>query len=655
MAVVDMTKFRLTMFASQKRQLLEKLQDFAWVDFINLSDHEESEEGLNRVDAGPELAANSEEMGRISEAIDILNQYKKKDQTLKEKYSNKLPEIGEADALRLVKEEKADQAVEEALNHQDRVNQSRNAIEKLKEEIVQLKDWSALEASLDDLDQLKRVQVKIGVIPDRWTDSLRRFASVESNLTYVEFLGSGKDIQRVFILSKEDEEKLNDYLMDINFTPVKLSGAGTVDGEIQKREEAIRSEEKMIDQELDQLKKLAQDKLFAIETAYEIKSWERTRIEANNNFLQTDRVSFLEGYVPSDKEENFREILADELDQNRYSLETKPAERENPDVPIILKNHKFFKPFEGIVKTYALPLYKEMDPTPLMAPWYMFFFGVMLADLGYGLILLALTTWALHYFDMKESTENGIRFLQIMSIPTIVTGLCFGSFLGGLVPMKALIMDPTEDVMPLLTFSLTVGVIHILVALALQAVQDYRMHEPKSAFFDVYTWYMLLVGLILFGFGKSRGWSPLLVKIFGYIALAGAVLIVAFSARNRKGGTRVAAGLYNLYGITGYIGDFASYARIMALCLSGTYIGFSFNLIASMLAAHGIPALIISIVILAFLHLFNLFLSGLSAYVHSMRLIYVEFFGKFYEGGGRAFKPLRPEAKYIDLEEEELV
>lgn len=649
MAIVNMTKFRLTLFAEDCPSLLENLQAFDWVDFVDLHKDEEMAELLQSVDAGPSLSASEEELSRLEDAIRLLQDYEEKDTSLKAKYSDQLPSLSYAEAEAMTREEAPDQTASEALQRAQAMESSKERIRSLKEEIGELAKWKKLDVPLDELKSPRDVQVLLGTLPARWIDECRRFVAEQAQKTYLEILSSNDKTAFVLILSRDQSQELDDFLRDISFSPAHFTDSGTIAEAIADREDQIRAEEKAIAQHKVHLKELARDKLPALKAAFELQAHNRSRLAVSGKTLTSQRVRFLEGYVPTDKLEAFDQVLQKSLPPGRYDLETQPAEREDAEVPILLKNNKLFSNFESIVQTYALPLYKEMDPTPLYAPWYIFFFGFMMGDLGYGLVMLALTTWALHYFNFKDSTRQKVRFLQIMSYPTIVAGLCFGSMFGGLVPLKPLIIDPTADVMTMIIFSVVVGIAHIFFALGLAAAQDYRMKDPKAAFYDVYAWYMLLIGLMLGALGKRWGWPVPVYKGLFILAGVGAVIIVLFSARDEKGGARYAWGLYNLYGMTSYVGDFASYTRLMALCLSGAYIGYSFNMICQMMAKN-LPLTIVAVIVGIFLHLFNLFLSALSAYVHSMRLTYVEFFGKFYEGGGKAFKKMRPEAKYVNLE-----
>lgn len=670
MAIVDMTEFRLTLFAKDRDRLLERIQAFDQVHIRPPKEEGESEwaSRIHLADTGKSVTQVNEAKGRAEEALSILATYEEKEKSFKAKFSNRLPTLSMEETKTLVSEDDAVSAIDEVLRLHDEIRSSQERISQLKEEKKQLDRWKALDLPLEDLRKPKRVKVVLGTLPSRWMDEARKFLATQAEKTFMEFLSADDKTAYVMVITDGTDANLDDFFRDINFTPVHFEGTDTVQAMIREKEAAVAEEKKNIAQLQVQLKKLAQDKKAAIQGYYELQSYKEDRLEAEGKSLESEKISFLEGFIPTARAKEFENLVTDELPDGRFDFEMKEADRDDPDVPILLKNNGLVAPFESLVETYSMPLYKEMDPTGLLAPWYMLFFGLMMGDAGYGALMLLATTFALHYFDFKPSTARSIRFFQILSVPTILAGLAFGSIFGGLIPMDPLIINPQVEIMPMIVFSVILGIACIFVALGLGAVQSVREGDPAGAVWDYFSWYFLIGGLIVGGLAKAFNWSSMISSVAFILAIIGALLIIFFSARDEKSkGARIAWGAYNLYGATGYIGDFASFTRVTALMLSGAYIGFSFNLIgrmimgivgsdASVWEALGqgqvnIFMFIIAMLLLVFLHLFNLFLSALSAYVHSMRLIYVEYFGKFYQGGGKRFKKLRPEGKYLDIEE----
>ena len=215
--------------------------------------------------------------------------------------------------------------------------------------------------------------------------------------------------------------------------------------------------------------------------------------------------------------------------------------------------------------------------------------------------------------------------------------------------MKAL-FNPAEDYQSLLILSIAFGLIHIFFALGLKAYMYIRDGKVLDAVYDVGFWVLALVGAIVYLVSGVVALPAAAKSISSIVMTLGMVGIVATGGREAKGmAGKIGGGIYSLYGISGYVGDFVSFSRLMALGLAGGFIAGAVNMMAGMLAEKGIIGMILAVVIFIFGQLFNLGLSLLGAYVHTIRLTFVEFFGKFYEGGGKEFNSFRSKPKYINL------
>lgn len=396
----------------------------------------------------------------------------------------------------------------------------------------------------------------------------------------------------------------------------------------------------------DQIRELSSN-LAELEIVYEYLMNKKLRTMATENFLKTDSINVIKGYIPTDMEDEFTKVITNTLG-SAYYLEIKDADKDDPDVPILLKNSKFTQAFESLTSMYALPRYNEVDPTPFLAPFYLAFFGMMVADAGYGLLMLIGTFIALKFANLTESQEKFIRFFHYLSYSTIAWGLFFGSFLGGIVPLPG-VMDPAAQYQNLLIMSIVFGGIHLFFALGIQAYVNIRDKKYLDALFDVGFWYMALMGGIVFLLTMVVELNPVVATIAKWVMIAGMVGIVLTGGREAESvGGKLAAGAYELYGISSYVGDFVSYSRLMALGLSGGFIASAINMMVGMLSNSGIIGILLGVVVFVVGQLFNVFLSFLGAYVHTIRLTYVEFFGKFYEGGGKAFQMFRSSPKYIN-------
>ena len=372
------------------------------------------------------------------------------------------------------------------------------------------------------------------------------------------------------------------------------------------------------------------------------------RYKASNNFLRTTNTVTIQGWCEVEKNDELQNICKEVLNDEYYISFEEVKEEEVEVVPVKLKNGLLSKTFESVTEMYSLPKYNELDPTPLLVPFYLIFFGMMVADVGYGLTMFAVAFCAIKFLKLDKKNQDFARFFLYLSIPTTIIGLIYGSFFGDAVKIPGLI-SPTEDVNTLLVASLVFGVVQIFFGLGIKAYALIKSGKPKDALYDSGSWLITLISIGLLAGSMMLGWSP----IIKYISIAGMavgmIIIVLTGGRAEKTkGAQIGQGLYALYGITRYIGDLVSYTRLMALGLAGGCIASALNLLMQSLT--GFWVILIPVVfILA--HVFNLLLSLLGAYVHTARLQYVEYFSKFYEGGGKAFTPFKASEKYMNLKE----
>jgi len=303
---------------------------------------------------------------------------------------------------------------------------------------------------------------------------------------------------------------------------------------------------------------------------------------------------------------------------------------------------------------YSVPKYKEIDPTPLLAPFYIFFFGMMLSDAGYGLVMFVGTLIALTTFNLDEDTRRSIKMFFLLSISTIFWGIMYGSYFGDFIKIAPLWMKPDSNVGLLMIVSVVMGLIQIYVGLGIKAYMQIRDKDYFGAFADVGLWYITLTGAIIWALSAfvdlaSLGVPAVIIAIAKYGTIAGMVGIVLTNGRQESSiGGKLGQGFYALYGITSYVGDLVSYTRLAALGLATGFIAYAFNIMVSMVSTSW-ATIIFGIAIFVVGHVFNLFINALGAYVHTCRLQYLEYFGKFYEGGGTSFEPLKYNSKYFKI------
>ena len=345
---------------------------------------------------------------------------------------------------------------------------------------------------------------------------------------------------------------------------------------------------------------------------------------------------------------------------------------EEEEAPVLLKNNKFSDSVEGILSSYGLPSKGEVDPTFFMSIFYVFLFGMMLSDAAYGAIIAIGCGVALLKFPrMEEGLRKTLKLFFWCGISTVFWGIMFGSYFGDLinvvsrnwlgheVSIPAVWFAPLDDPMRLLIYSLLFGIIHMFIGLGLKGYMLLKGKDIVSFVSDVLSWYLLLVGLILillpssifesisnmtFTFPEALNQAAIIM------AIVGAVIILVMSGRRKKKkiGMRLAIGLYDLYGITSWLSDLLSYSRLLALGLATGVIAQVINQMGSMFGT-GVLGTIIFIVVFLVGTVLNLAINLLGAYVHSNRLEFVEFFNKFYDGGGKPFQPFKAVTKYVEF------
>ena len=315
-------------------------------------------------------------------------------------------------------------------------------------------------------------------------------------------------------------------------------------------------------------------------------------------------------------------------------------------MPVVLKNPGFVEPFEMITDLYSPPGKNDFDPNILVSVFYFIFFGMMISDAGYGIVLTLLGLWALKTLKPKGILKKLMGLITLGGISTVFWGAMFGGWFGDLFNARPLWMNPLDDPMSLLIVSFVLGIIQIFVGLGAAAYKNIKSGNVLDAVYDQGLWAVLLIGLIMFVYPPLGG----VAKVLSIVGAIGLVLTQGRSKPNILG--KLSSGILSLYDVTGYLSDVLSYSRILALGLATGVIAMVINTMAKMLGFN-IIGYVLMAVALVIGHVFNIAINALGAYVHSSRLQYVEFFGKFYEGGGRTFSPFMVKTKYTNLMSEE--
>ncbi len=654
MAIVKMSKFNLIAFESQKSQLLKKLQKFKEVDFIDLGIDKEIEgnddRALKRMSNNEELIEIDERLNNVDNAVKLLKRYHTVDKSLKAMMKGNKSYTFEKLAEKS-KEYDWEKVSEELKKLGNMYSGIKSQISKKYSEIEEISVWNRLDTSPESLRKLKSVASYLGSVPIKLKNSFILQINELEYVYYEELKITKEDVYYLIISDKgsEEKEKLEEVLkncsfslsdLNLNIPPAEHINNLRREIEILKEnKDGLKSQIKEYDSHLEDL-----------EAVYEYLKNKKLRIETYEKLGKTENTFILKGWIPSIKEEEFESSIR-EITGNNYYINFKEAGPEDSEVPIKLKNGKISSSFENLTGMYAYPRYNEIDPTPFITPFYILFFGMMGADVGYGVMLLLATLCILKFFNLNRKNRLFVQFFFYLSFSVIFWGFLYGSYFGMEIPGMWKLINPSQEYNKLLVGSVLFGIVHIFFGLALKAYLLLKEKKPLDAIYDVLFWYMALSGGILYLVFKLMNLNDSVANISGIIAVIGMIGIVLTGGRESKSiGGKLGGGLYSLYGISSYVGDFVSYSRLMALGLSGGFIAQAINMIIQMVGGKGIGMLFAPLIFIGG-HFFNMFLSFLGAYVHTSRLMYVEFFGKFYEGGGRPFKDFRTESKYINMED----
>lgn len=471
------------------------------------------------------------------------------------------------------------------------------------------------------------------------------------------------------VCAKKDAAAVQEALRKMNFArPPKTSvNPAEVLRELGKRRAGVQQNSEKIRTEI---AALASDR-GKIEFAADYYGMRAEKYDVIGRLAQSRRVFILNGYIPARNAAALEKLLCEKFDVDVAFSD--PS--ENDDVPVLLQNNVFAEPVESVVENYSLPAKGEIDPSGLVAAFYYVLFGMMLSDAAYGIIIAVVCGICLKKFkNMELGLRKSLKMFFYCGISTTFFGFLYGSFFGNAVNViastffnrpdikfAALWFEPLNRPMKMLAFCFAVGILHLFVGLGTKLYLCLKSGRILDGIYDVVCWYMLVGGAIAYLLslqqftnlmGLTYTLSARAGEVAGIIALAGAVVIILTGGReSRNWFKRILKGLYSVYGITGYLSDILSYSRLLALGLATSVIATVFNKMGTMLGNSPVGVLMFIIVFLIG-HSLNLAINALGAYVHTNRLQYVEFFGKFYTGGGRKFQPFTENTKYYKIRED---
>ncbi|HWQ29695.1 MAG TPA: V-type ATP synthase subunit I, partial [Negativicutes bacterium] len=637
MAIVKMKKVTMIALQSEKKDIIDRLQKFGKLQVLNLEE-QFGEQGFEELqpDSDNEAVGRLEaKLSQVKFSLDFLGKYNK---SKKGMFAPKIQVDDSKRAEYISNEEKLSGIYENCRAIDSKFTELKSVDTKLHNTIAQLTPWLPLDMNIEDIGNTQNTSSIIGFIPTKYVEEFNASVQNESLEAYVEKVSEEKENSYMYVVYHHVcEEKMLQLLKQFGWTKVSFSEfTGTPKANIGKLNQSVKELEDKRSELTKQAEGLVSEIGF-LEILFDLFSVEKDKSSVVRDFGKTEKTFMLHGWVPEKASDELVRIM-DSITE-RYTVQFEEPSDED-DIPVLLENPKIVQPFEMITELYSLPNARGFDSNTIMTPFFILFFGMMITDAAYGAFMAAVCGFILWKYKPTGGMKKFMGIMFFGGLSSIFWGIVFGGYFGNLLPISAAWFNPLEEPLKMLIFCLVLGVIHLYTGYIIKAYMNIRSGHIMDAIYDQVFWLMLLTGLMFLAL-------PSLATIGKYMAIIGAVGTVLFNARSEKNFIkRILNGILALYGVSGFLGDVLSYSRLFALCLATGVIAMVFNAMAAMMGGSIIGKLIM-VIFLVIAHVFNTALGILGAYVHTSRLQYVEFFGKFYEGEGKAFNPLKIKTKYI--------
>lgn len=611
------------------------------------------------------------DLARIQFAIDFLMPFAPARDKIESLLSGgKIVLTEESAKTRLSNFSKSSEAIiAECEDLEEHIVRLRNEIQKIPDQLAFLDNIADLSAELQSEYHTKSTRTWVGKVSPERVAGFEVEISQLSNLVDVQQLGrEKKGVYFRVTVSNDLAEEVREVFTQHGFENLDITqgfkdyigqSVAEVKADLTKKLTDSKADMEASNEKVKALAVHVED----LKVLYDFNSWRKKKNDLQYDIFQSDHVFAFEAWAVAKALPDLKKWVKNAFVGEVAIEAIEPAAEET--APVYLKNKWGIRSFEPIIEMYGLPKSTEFDPTPFVTPFFFVFFGLCLSDTGYGLILTTVATWFLLFGKMGKAARDSLFLLLFCGIAATMGGIVLGGHFGMTPEQAPWLVNPTtgqfygqllntmEGAGPIIFLSLALGlgVIQILAGLVIDFFQRLKHGDIVGAFADPVAWAFFLLSLMAFGLADNLGLDK---GLMGNLAMLGAGILVLTQGRAQKNWfLKPIFGILGLYNVTSYLSDLLSYSRIMALGLATGVVGFAMNMTAGILAGmmpHWTLGIVIAIIVILFGHTLNFGLSLLGAFIHSGRLQFIEFFGKFYEGGGVKFQPFQREEKYLHLE-----
>ncbi|NLA72637.1 MAG: V-type ATP synthase subunit I [Clostridiales bacterium] len=659
MAKLKISKIEIITPLSDGQGIVDFIQRTGTVELLKIE-----KEGLSHVDTSGTLSQFDKYLNAANEANRVLAKYSTKKQSVTDMLSGRT-ELSEDDYKTRTAETDnilaacydINSAVKKQADNKAEIARNQTAYDLLK-------PWLICDIPTNTT-KIGGQSVFIGAIPreyDKETliEDINKYAPKAQEFE-VFILYSDKSVTRAVILSHNScEAEIETALRNLNFTRPANPTRHLPSEKAERLLNEIKRLEKESAEYTEKIKGFA-NKRDDIKFLIDYLMIRKEKYEAIKDLGMTDNVIVITGYA----EQNVALKLKQELENSFFAAISIYEPKEDDDVPVLLKNKAFFSPAENLVGMYSMPAKSDVDPTAFTAFFYYFFFGAMLSDAGYGMLMVIVIALVLKKFNVEPKLRKSLKMFFWCGVSTVIWGTLYGSWFGDIInvvresffnlpPTRLYLwVDPLDNLLGVMVWCFGFGLVHLFTGYAIKGYALWKSKDKFGAFSETIPTYVLVLGAAPYFGGLFVDVPDSLKSIAPYFIGVGALLVVLTAGRDSKSIVgKIGGGFYGLYNVlAGYLGDVLSYSRLLALGLSTGVIASVINMLGVMV--DNVFARIVMLVFVFIIgHTANFMINIIGSYVHALRLQFVEFYPKFYEGGGRALKPLEINTQFFRFKED---